>query len=234
MEQTQKRRQRRTLKSKEYTDFVCKNIETVGRTRATYNPNIVVEVNKLDLQKKLLAPEELQCFWEEEFDRQMRKAALLDEEQWHAQHMLHDMKTMKLSTEKRRSLAGPKAIELGKDEDAVNFKDMADDKRADYEEEIRESIVKEIDKFLTEESIEEELKNFKAELPIDQLAGAKPHVKCALFVAKMCNKFNAVSNRIISSYNWELSRTKIAPEDPVVYRKMLQEELHLSPAELVF
>lgn len=50
----------------------------------------------------------------------------------------------------------------------------------------------------------------------------------------MCNKFNAVSSRIISSYNWELSKKKIIPKDPVLYRKMLQEELHLSPMELVF
>ena len=164
----------------------------------------------------------------------MRKAALLDEEQWHAQRTLHDMSVMKMSTEQRKSLAVPGVIQLDKDEDAAELENMDDAERAEYEEEIREKIMREIDKFLTEGSIEEELKNFKAELPIEQLEGAKPHVKCALFVVKMCNKFNAVSNRIISSYNWELNRKKVIPKDPALYRKMLREELHLSPAELVF
>lgn len=73
---------------------------------------------------------------------------------------------MKLSTDQRRSLVVPKVIGLDKNEDAAKLKDMDDDERTDYEEEIREKIVKEIDKFLTEGSIEEELKNVKAELPM--------------------------------------------------------------------
>ena len=89
--QAQRRRQRRTIQSKEYIDFVGKNIKNVRRTEATRKPYAAAEVNKLDVQRKLLAPEELYCFWDKEFDRQMRKAALLDEEQWHAQRTLHDM-----------------------------------------------------------------------------------------------------------------------------------------------
>jgi len=52
---------------------------------------------------------------------------------------------------------------------------------------------------------------------MQQLAGAKPHVKCALFVAKLYRKFNTVSERIISSYNWELNRNKVIPKDPGLY-----------------
>ena len=143
------------------------------------------------------------------------------------------MSTFKLTSQQRRDQAKKATVTIDEDEDQQQLDNMDEYERAEYEETIREQIRKGINTFITHGTFDEEVKQFKAELPMQQLAGAKPHVKCALFVAKLYRKFNTVSERIISSYNWELNRNKVIPKDPGLYRKMLQEELQLDGAQLV-
>jgi hypothetical protein len=131
------------------------------------------------------------------------------------------MSTFKLTSQQRRDQAKKATVTIDEDEDQQQLDNMDDYERAEYEEIIRERIRKGINTFITHGTFDEEVKQFKAELPMQQLAGAKPHVKCALFVAKLYSKFNMVSERIISSYHWELNRNKVIPKDPGLYRKML-------------
>ena len=59
-----------------------------------------------------------------------------------------------------------------------------------------------------------------------------PWEQCALFLKKMENQFNKVSNQIIQSYQWELTRKNVVPKDSESYKNAVKEKLGVDQNQL--
>ena len=58
-------------------------------------------------------------------------------------------------------------------------------------------------------------------------------MKNEAYVLKLLNKLEAMGNKLIESYSWELDRKVMAHRDPAEYQLMLMKELKLSKQELL-
>ena len=98
---------------------------------------------------------------------------------------------------------------------------MSKKARVEYEADMREQLRNGINLFLDEGTLQEEIIKFNQEPRFKLIKDLEPKLKCGVFIGKLLQAFDIVSDRIIASYNWEVNASDKAPMNPTQYHHML-------------
>ena len=118
------------------------------------------------------------------------------------------------TTEQRQLCEQIRPVKLQDGEDEQKLLELSRKNRMQYEAEIRERLRSGMELFLNEGTLQDEIIKFNQEPRFKLIEDLEPRLRCGVFIRKLLEAFDIVSDRIIASYNWEVNASDKAPMNP--------------------